>query len=764
MPNARRKTQNASPFARGGISAALVVLAGWAFASPAEVGEQIRSGLIEAQLELSYDRANARKLVTGAQSAFGTGLKNALPAPISAQVIRSFAQVQKALTQNDEAAFAAARSGIWTGILRGSYQNLEAAVQKDNTAEARKWLELREYRTATRFTPPQADATLALEELRQGKIGSAEALTTVRADLLDAYQSRLSGTLRELEGAEKAGYKARRAELSRLSAGYFEILAPVYARERGESALKAARAAFASGSLSAMNAALDSFRAAPLSPRERSKRAGQALRFLSLVPVEYARGVSGAEGSVTVTKDLEITEAVTFRSSAASAWNDLEPLLINQNRAAVGEIRGLFSELEAGLSAASQRDNPPTAEAVQAATNELNSKLQAVIPAEWRKSDPAGDLDVIRQQLKALKSAVAAKSYGLAETARVDAYALLESGSEARLRVFTPQLALDIESLFWNNPEPKGLARLIRDKATPGEVQKSVGALEAKLGEASRFLSADAAPAAVLTNAAVIVFREGLEAVLILAALLGSLKRPEVRRFRRPLWAGAGLAVVGTGITWFAVQGLLTQFARFGERLEAVVSIVAIAVLLVIMNWFFHNVYWTDRLAGFHQQKHRLLGADVGQRAGLVLLGLTALYREGFETVLFLQSLVLQSDAATVLEGSALGLLGTGAVGVGVFLLQARLPYKRMLVLTGVLICAVLFVMVGNTVRVLQLVGWLPIHPLPAEFPYWLGLWAGTYATWEGLTLQAVAVTAVVGSYFAAEGLKTRRLRPAARR
>lgn len=761
MRSAKRKTPNAWTIL-GGILAAVCL--GGAFAAPAEVGEQIRSGLAEAQLELAFDPAKARKLSAAAQSAFGTELKKALPEGISAQVTASFAEAQKALAQNDEAAFALARSQIWTGILLGSYQNLEAAVQKGDAVKGGEWLELREYRPATRYVPPEADASLALQELRRDKLRPTEALTAIRADLLGAYQVRLAQALHESEVAQKAGFKVRQAELKGLAAGYFEILAPAYAQARGEAALKRARAAFASGDLAAMKEALEGFRAAPLSPKERSRRAGQTLRFLSLVLVEYGRGVSGPKSNVTVSKDLEITEAVTFRNSAASAWADLEPLLVGEHRAAVGEIRGLFAKLEAGLQAASMKTDPPTAASVQATADALASRLQTLIPAEWHKTDLAGDLEVIRQQLAALQAAIAAKNYDLAETARIDAYALLESGSEARLRVFTPQLALDIEGLFWNSPEPKGLARLIRERAGSTEVEATLGVLRTKLGQASRFLAADAAPAAVLTNAAVIVFREGLEAILILAALLGSLKRPEVRRFHRPLWAGAGLALAATGVTWFAMQGLLTRFARFGERLEAVVSLVAIAVLLLIMNWFFHNIYWTGQLAAFHQRKHQLLGAEMGQVAGLVLLGLTAIYREGFETVLFLQSLVLQSSAATVLEGIAVGLLGTVVVGALVFLLQAKLPYKRMLILTGALICTVLYGLVGNTVHVLQLVGWLPIHPLPLLFPYWLGLWAGTYATWEGLILQAVAVTAVVGSYFAAEGLKERKLRVAASR
>jgi high-affinity iron transporter len=86
------------------------------------------------------------------------------------------------------------------------------------------------------------------------------------------------------------------------------------------------------------------------------------------------------------------------------------------------------------------------------------------------------------------------------------------------------------------------------------------------------------------------------------------------------------------------------------------------------------------------------------------------------------------------------------------------LPHKKMLIATGAMICVVLFVIVGNTTHLLQVVGWMPIHPLPVAFPYWSGLWLGTYATLEGISLQVIAVTFVIGSYFVAEGLKHREL------
>ena len=131
----------------------------------------------------------------------------------------------------------------------------------------------------------------------------------------------------------------------------------------------------------------------------------------------------------------------------------------------------------------------------------------------------------------------------------------------------------------------------------------------------------------VAGNAAIIVFREGLEAVLILASLLASLRTLEERQFRRPLIIGAAFAFVATAITWWVANQLLTVLLPLGERLEAIVSLIAIGVLLLITNWFFHKVYWTGWMANFHARKRRLIGGiaviTISQALGLVILGFT---------------------------------------------------------------------------------------------------------------------------------------------
>src|SRR5436305_15178515 len=92
---------------------------------------------------------------------------------------------------------------------------------------------------------------------------------------------------------------------------------------------------------------------------------------------------------------------------------------------------------------------------------------------------------------------------------------------------------------------------------------------------------------------------------------------------------------------------------------------------------------------------------------GLALLGFTSIYREGFETVLFLQNLRITFGASVVLEGVVLGSLFTVAVGGLTFALHKRLPYKKLLIITGGMVLVVLFVMVGAEVSEVQVVGWV---------------------------------------------------------
>src|SRR4051795_1109396 len=272
-------------------------------------------------------------------------------------------------------------------------------------------------------------------------------------------------------------------------------------------------------------------------------------------------------------------------------------------------------------------------------------------------------------------------------------------------------------------------------------------------------VSAPQSRGTVVFNAAMIVFREGLEAVLIFAAITASFVGANAHR-KRPVILGAAVSFAASVATWFVVQAVLDAASPLGPRLEAITGFIAIVVLLVVLNWFVHKVYWSQWIGRHHRQRRKLLArTGIGASIGLVALGFTSVYREGFEVVLFLQNLELKSGSGVVLEGVAIGLAATSVVGVLTFWLHHKLPYRKMLILTGGLVAFVLVVMIGGTALTFQDLGWLPRHPTPFTVPEWMGSWFEMYSSWETLGAQVLAAVFVVGSYVAAEYVKVKRPR-----
>jgi len=270
--------------------------------------------------------------------------------------------------------------------------------------------------------------------------------------------------------------------------------------------------------------------------------------------------------------------------------------------------------------------------------------------------------------------------------------------------------------------------------------------------------------AAGILEIGMLVFREGLECILVLAAITASMTGSE-EKFQRPVAVGVGIAFVATLFTWLIA---LRAVDDIGENIsaldvQAATGLLAILTLLLVLNWFFHRVYWTEWISVHNNRKRELL-KNGGQKRGTLrimwgmgLLGFTSFYREGFEVVLFLQSYRLKLGGAVVSHGVLIGVLLSGIVAILTFVTHRRLPYKKMLVSTGVMLAFVLLVMVGEQVQEMQLAGWSPttqIRWLKGVIPSWMGLWFSIFPTIETLGAQALASLLIFGSYIAARSLK----------
>ncbi len=275
----------------------------------------------------------------------------------------------------------------------------------------------------------------------------------------------------------------------------------------------------------------------------------------------------------------------------------------------------------------------------------------------------------------------------------------------------------------------------------------------------------------VVLDIGVLVFREGLECMLVLAAITAGMKGNRAS-YQSSVAIGAGLGLVATLVTWIIAVHILDDLSLSipALALQAATGLLAIVVLLVVMNWFFHRVYWTGWISMHTTRKQKLLDAVEDRRVsrlglfwGMAFLGFTSVYREGFEVVLFLQSYRLRLGGKAVLYGVSFGLLLTAIMAALTFAAHRRLPFRRMLISTGILLGVVLLVMVGEQAQEMQFAHWITTTTIPslaAVIPSWMGVWLSVFPTVETLLAQAISALLILGSYWVAHRGMIRSSRP----
>ncbi len=231
------------------------------------------------------------------------------------------------------------------------------------------------------------------------------------------------------------------------------------------------------------------------------------------------------------------------------------------------------------------------------------------------------------------------------------------------------------------------------------------------------------------TASFVVLFREGLEVILVLALVLSVLRRFREERTMRWVWFGAAGAVVSSVALWQLLQRLPAWSGRARVALEAGTLLLASAVLVYVVFWSAAKVrQWRRAL------EVRLARGRWGTYAAF-LVGFAAVLREGLETVLFYQAMALQGREAwsAVIWGAGVGILVLAAVGVAILRFSVRLPLERVFQLSSLVLMLLALTFVGRGVYLLQLSWQLPLHWLPWEAPLMA-------PTWEALALQVLVL------------------------
>ena len=261
--------------------------------------------------------------------------------------------------------------------------------------------------------------------------------------------------------------------------------------------------------------------------------------------------------------------------------------------------------------------------------------------------------------------------------------------------------------------------------------------LAADLENAERVLGETLSPFNLFLQSFVILVREGLEAILVLGALMAFLVKTGAASRKRDIHVGVGAAVAASLLTAFALETVFRLSPARREALEGLTMVAATGVLFYVSYWLLSKMEvakWNRFVRGKVQD-----AVSSGSALALASAAFLAVYREGFETVLFYKALFVAGGSggstAAVLAGIALGAVVMVLVYVAINRFGVRLPLKPFFGVTSAFLYYMAFVFAGKGVAELQegnlvpttVVSWAPRIPA-----------LGIYPTVESLTAQAV--------------------------
>jgi high-affinity iron transporter len=364
---------------------------------------------------------------------------------------------------------------------------------------------------------------------------------------------------------------------------------------------------------------------------------------------------------------------------------------------------------------------------------------------EDQKSGVRSQIDFIRITLQTMldqyKNGNTQAAFVSARTAYLDSYEHVE----IPLRTIDPDFTLQVELQF---AELRGL---INQKADYGKVEQATIAVKRSLDESERLVTGTGqlAPTIAFTSSFAVIFREGLESVLILGAILTYLEASRNTKFKRFVYYGIIMAIVATAVTWFIASYIIRISGANRELIEAVAALSATAVLFYVSFWILNKIEhkkWMEFVKAKVWQ-----ASTTGGTAVFVMLSFFTVYREGFETVLFYEAMFGFAKYMETYVG--LGFVAGIATLLGVYFVTRkigkRLPLKMLFGLTMGVGAYLSIAFLGNAVRELQTLDILPFTSLLGTIPRLdinMAKMTGIYPTLETIIAQLI----MLGIYLAA--------------
>ncbi|SFQ49051.1 high-affinity iron transporter [Pseudomonas sp. NFPP07] len=381
------------------------------------------------------------------------------------------------------------------------------------------------------------------------------------------------------------------------------------------------------------------------------------------------------------------------------------------------------------------RQTPSEVEAAEGPQAAATFRAQRAQPPQVKRG-PAQLLDytasTLDKSLAAYRAGDREQAYDLSVAAYLEGFELVESSLD------------NVDANVRKDTEKALMAyrQALQDGLPAEQAEQRLAAAKAKLTESAGLLGSDGLSWSLsYISGLLILLREGLEAILVLAAILAFLRNTGQQSAVRSVNVGWGLALLAGLATWALAAYVIDVSGSQRELLEGATALFASVMVLWLGVWMHdrrHAAAWQDYI------KSSLVGG--GGRFGFAVLAFFSVYRELFEVILFYETLWLQAGPAghnAVLAGGATALVLLVGLAWVILRGSAKLPLALFFGINAALLCALSVVFAGHGVKALQEAGIFGTRPV-AFFDFdWLGIHADAYS----LTAQAVAIVAIIVLY-----------------
>ncbi|OCR26597.1 cystathionine gamma-synthase [Pseudomonas syringae] len=381
------------------------------------------------------------------------------------------------------------------------------------------------------------------------------------------------------------------------------------------------------------------------------------------------------------------------------------------------------------------RQTPAEVGAAEGAPAAATFRAQRAQPPQVQRG-PAQLLDYTGQTLDKSLAAYRAgdheQAYDLSVAAYLEGFELVESSLD------------NVDANVRKDTEKALMAyrQSLQDGLPAAQAEQKLEFAKGKLKESAGLLGSDGLSTSLsYISGLLILLREGLEAILVLAAILAFLRNTGQESAVRSVNIGWALALLAGLGTWALAAYVIDVSGAQRELLEGATALFASVMVLWLGVWMHdrrHAAAWQDYI------KSSLVGG--GGRFGFAILAFFSVYRELFEVILFYETLWLQAGPAghnAVLAGGATALVLL--IGLAWIILRgsAKLPLALFFGINAALLCALSVVFAGHGVKALQEAGIFGTRPVPFFEFDWLGIHADAYS----LSAQLIALIAIAVLY-----------------